>query len=97
MSVELKRLLLAKCHIFHWIAKIINYKKLSKANVTYYATKRLDNLKTQWGKARRLRIDIEIEATEENRKTLPYFIQDHYSKAEEVYEGSGGFSCQCVG
>jgi len=29
-----------------------------------------------------------MEATEENRKTIPYFVQNHFSTAEEATEAS---------
>jgi len=87
MSADLKGLLLTQYYIFDWIAKfIVNYKKLSKTHVTYdHTKKRLDDLKKQWAEARRLRIDIDIEATEENRRTISYFVQDHFSTAEDAY------------
>jgi len=93
MSAELRRLLLTQHYIFDWIAKVIvNYKKLSKANVTYDLTKnRLDKLEKQWAEARRLRINIDMEATEENRKTMSYFVQDHFLTAEAAYEEASDF------
>jgi len=91
MSVDLVKLIFAQHLGFDWIgliAKFIaNYKKLSKANVTYDRTKkRLDELKEQWTEARRLRIDIEMEATEENRRMMSFFVQNHFSTL--YYEAS---------
>jgi len=88
MSQELKRLLIAQRYTFDWIAKVItNYKNLSKEIVTYeYTKKRLDSVKERWMEAQGLAIDIEFEVTEEDRKTLPYFVEHHYSKAKSVYE-----------
>jgi len=88
MSQELKRLLIAQRYTFDWIAKVItNYKNLSKAYVTYEHTKKqLDTLKERWTEAQGLDIDIELKATEEDRKTLPYFVEHHYLEAKGVYE-----------
>jgi len=93
MSAELKKLLLAQRYIFDWIAKVIvNYKKLSKANITYDQTKnRLQALKDNWTEAKRLRIDINMMATEEDRKTMPYFVQDYFAIAEAVYIEASDF------
>jgi len=49
---------------------------------------RRDTLNTQWEKAQTLHFNIDYEATEENRRTLSYFIQDHYSKAEDAFEAA---------
>jgi len=79
--------------LFDWITKVvINYKKLPKANVNHDITKRrLDTLNAQWEKARILHSNIDYEATEENRKMLPYFVQDHYSEAEAAFESAADF------
>jgi len=34
---------------------------------------------------------IDYEATKEDRKTLSYFIEDHYSKAEDAFEEAADF------
>jgi len=75
MSTQLKQLLRIQHYLLDWIAKvIINYKKLSKENITYIHTKkRQDDLEKKWEEANRLRVEIDMEATEENRKTIPYF------------------------
>jgi len=70
----------------------LNYKKLSKENITYIHTKkRQDDLEKKWEEANRLRVEIDMEATEENRKTIPYFVQDHFSTAEEAYNEASDF------
>jgi len=93
MSAHLKQLLRTQQYIFDWISKvIINYKKLTKENITYIHTKkRQDNLEREWAEARRLRVEIDMEATEENRKTMPYFVQDHFATAEEAYTEASDF------
>jgi len=85
MSVELKQLLKDQRIIIEWIAKVIlNNKKLSKDNVNYDVTKRrLDTLNANCGKAQALHSTIDYEPSEEKRKTLPYFVEDHYLKTEE--------------
>jgi len=71
---------------------VINYKKLPKANVNYVTTKKqLDTLNAQWEKAQTLHSTIDYEATEEDRKTLSYFIQDHYGKAEDAFDEAADF------
>jgi len=76
MSAHLKQLLHTQHCLFDWILKIIiNYKKLAKENITYIHTKkRQDNLEKKWEVANRLRVEIDMEATEESRKTMAYFV-----------------------
>jgi len=87
MFAHLKQLLRSQQYIFDWISKvIINYKKLAKENITYIHTKkRQDDLEREWAEARCLRVQIDMEATEDNRKTMPYFVQDHFSTAEALH------------
>jgi len=92
MSVELKQLLKDQRIIIEWIAKVIlNNKKLSKDNVNYDVTKRLDALNANCEKAQALHSTINYEASEEKRKTLPYFVEDHYLKTEEAFEEAADF------
>jgi len=93
MSAHLKQLLRTQQYIFDWISKvIINYKKLAKENITYIHTKkRQDDLEREWAEARRLKVQIDMEATEDNRKTISYFVQDHFSTAEEAYTEASDF------
>jgi len=93
MSTQLKQLLRTQHYLFDWIAKvIINYKKLSKENITYiHKKKRQDDLEKKWEEANRLRVEIDMEATEENRKTISYFVQDHFSTAKVAYNETSDF------
>jgi len=87
MSVDLEKFLYDQHLIFDWVKEvIINYEKLSKANVTYDVTKSwLDDLEARWEEARLLDSNISYEATEEDRRMLPYFVQDQFSEAENAY------------
>jgi len=93
MSVDLEKLIKDQGRLLDWIAKVvINYKKLPKAKVNSDMTKRrLDQLKTEWEKARTLHSTIDYEATRKDRETLSYFVQDHYSKAEDAFEEAADF------
>jgi len=93
MSVDMERRIFAQHLVFDWITKVvINYKKLANANVNYVTTKKqLDTLDAQWEKAQTLHSTIDYEATEEDRKTLSYFIQDHYAKAEDAFDEAADF------
>jgi len=64
---------------------IINYKKLSKANVTLTKTRsHLADLQKYWEKVQSLHAKIKRAATTEDRKKLPYFLQDEFLAAEEA-------------
>jgi len=66
--------------------------KSFQANVNYDITKRrLDKLNAEWEKAQTFHSTIDYEAIKEERKTLSYFIQDHYLKAEDAYEEAADF------
>jgi len=83
MSVELKQLLTDQCIIIERIAKVIvNYKKLSQDNVNYLYVyeETAGRVKREMG-----------EGSEENQRTLPYFVQDHYLKVEEAFEEAADF------
>jgi Tol biopolymer transport system component len=65
---------------------ITNYKKLSKVNITLSKTKsRLADLEKYWEKVQRLHARIKRAATAEDRKKLPYFLQDEFFDAEDAY------------
>jgi len=91
MPVDLEKLIFAQHLVFDWITKIIiNYKKLSKENINYDITKRrLDTLNAQWEKAEILHSNIDYK--EEKRRTLSYFEQEHYSKAEDAFDEAADF------
>jgi len=93
MSVDLEKRIFAQHLVFDWITNIvINYKKLPKANVNYITSKKqLDTLDAQWEKAQTLHSIIDYETTEEDRKMLFYFIQDHYGKAEDAFDKAADF------
>jgi len=93
MSVDLEKFLYDQRLIFDWVKEvIINYEKLSKANVTYDVTKSwLDDLEARWEEARLLHSNISYETTEENRRMLPYFVQDQFSEAENAYDEAADY------
>jgi len=98
MSAHLKHLLRTQQYIFDRISKvIINYKKLAKENITYAHTKkRQEDLEQKWEEANRLRVEIDKESTEDNRETMPYFVQDHFATAEEAYIEASDFLIHAI-
>ncbi|XP_029165899.1 uncharacterized protein LOC114936760 [Nylanderia fulva] len=65
---------------------LINFKKLSKTNVTLPKIKgRLADLKGYWEKVQLLHTRISLAATKEEMESLPYFINNEYDDAEENY------------
>ncbi|KAH0944380.1 hypothetical protein HN011_011445 [Eciton burchellii] len=65
---------------------IINYKKLPKANVILTKMRsRLADLQKHWEKVQSLHAKINLAATAEDRKKLPYFLQDDFLAGEDAY------------
>lgn len=64
----------------------MNFKKLPKPNVTLSRAKgRLSDLKENWNRVQQLHNGLCLLATTEERRTLPYFLNDDFYGAEEVY------------
>jgi len=75
----------------------VNYKKLSKANVNYDATKRrLDALNAKWKKAQTLHSTIDYEASEEPPKNAAVLRTRPLLKGRGGLRRSGGFSGHSV-
>jgi len=75
---------------------IINYKKLSKANVTLTkARSRLADLQKYWEKVQSLHARIN-RATAEDRKKLPYFLQDEFLAAEDAYNEAADYLQEAI-
>jgi len=67
---------------------LINYKKLSKTNISLAQTKsRLAELQALWKEVRYRHNDITFAATAD-RKELPYFVQEEYYAAEDAYKAT---------
>jgi len=65
---------------------LINFKKLPKTNVTLTTARtRLANLQKYWEKILDLHAKINRAAKAEDRKKLPYFLQDEFLAAEDAY------------
>jgi hypothetical protein len=81
------------------IKRIIpNYKKLSKANITLIRTRaRLSDLQKLWEKAHRLHSKISRVATTEEKKRLPYFVQDEFLAAEDDYNEASDYLQEAIG
>jgi len=76
---------------------IINYKKLSKANVTLTKTKsRLADLQKYWEKLQCLHAKIRRAATAEDRKKLPYFLQDEFLAAKDAYNKAADYLQEAI-
>jgi len=87
MTESLRKLILEQANATNDIKRIsINYKKLAKVNITLVKTKsRLAELQALWKEVRYRHNDITFVATAEDRKKLPYFTQEEYHAAEDVY------------
>jgi len=79
----------------HAIKRIIpNSKKLSKANIMLWESRtraRLSDLQKLWEKAHRLHSRISRAATTEERKKLPYFLQDEFLTAKDDYNEAADY------
>ncbi|KAH0944391.1 hypothetical protein HN011_008228 [Eciton burchellii] len=76
---------------------IINYKKLSKANVTLTKTRsRLADLQKYWEKLQSLHARIRRAATAEDRKKLPYFLQDEFLAAKDAYNKAADYLQEAI-
>ncbi|XP_012216467.1 uncharacterized protein [Linepithema humile] len=66
---------------------LMNFKKLSKANLTLPKTqRRLSQLEVLWDSCRRLHVKLLQIATAEEQRTLSYFQGDEFLAAEEIYQ-----------
>jgi hypothetical protein len=70
---------------------IVNYKKLSKANVMLTKTRTLADLEKCWEKVQQLHDKITVAATAEDRKKLSYFLQDEFLTAEDAYNEAADY------
>jgi DNA-binding transcriptional MerR regulator len=76
---------------------IINYKKLSKANVTLTKTRsRLADLQKYWEKLQSFHARIRRAATAEDRKKLPYFLQDEFLAAKDAYNRAADYLQEAI-
>jgi len=86
MTDNLRKLILEQTNATIDIKRIlINYKKLSKANISLAKTKlRLAKLQALWKEVRYRHNDIFV-ATADDRKKLSYFTQEKYYAAKDAY------------
>jgi len=87
MTDSLRKLILEQTNATIDIKRIlINYKKLSKANICLAKTKsRLAELQALWKEVRYRHNDITFVATADDRKKLSYFTQEEYYATEDAY------------
>lgn len=65
---------------------MLNFKKLSRANITLPKTKkRMDDLDFLWKQCQQLNVRLLQIATQEERKTCRYFVDEEFLAAESVY------------
>ncbi|KAH0945581.1 hypothetical protein HN011_004124 [Eciton burchellii] len=77
---------------------LINYKKLPKVNVTLIKTRsRLVDLQKYWEKVQDLHAKIRRASKAEDRKKLPYFLQDEFLVAEDVYNEAADYLQEAIG
>lgn len=93
MSDEVRQLLVDQANATALIKRVlVNFKKLPKANVTLPRTKgRLLDLKDLWNKVQQLHNRLCLLATAEDRKVIPYFINDDFYEAEEAYNDAADY------
>ncbi|XP_067214142.1 uncharacterized protein [Linepithema humile] len=66
---------------------LVNFKKLSKGNLTLPKTQgRLSQLESLWDSCRRLHVKLLQIATAKEQRTLSYFQGDEFLAAEEIYQ-----------
>ncbi|XP_024869854.1 uncharacterized protein LOC112453358 [Temnothorax curvispinosus] len=87
MSEDLQGLLIEQNCVITSIRRVlINFKKLSKSQITLSKTKsQLQALETLWEKCHAINVSIHQTATAEERKTAPYFLEEQFYAAEDAY------------
>ncbi|KMQ87692.1 hypothetical protein RF55_12949 [Lasius niger] len=87
MSEDLKRLQVEQATAIDLLKQtLINFKKLPKTSVTLSrSTGRLSDLRETWSKIQELHNKICLLVTEEEKKTLSYFVKEEFYAAEDVY------------
>lgn len=87
MSEDLKRLQVEQATAIDLLKQtLINFKKLPKTSVTLSRpTGRLSDLRETWSKIQELHNKICLLVTEEEKKTLSYFVKEEFYAAEDVY------------
>ncbi|XP_070153697.1 uncharacterized protein [Polyergus mexicanus] len=75
-----------------------NFKKMGKANVTQYKAKsRLDALETLWERCQRLNVQLQQIATADEQRTVPYFTEEEFFTAEDVYHEAADYLADVIG
>ncbi|XP_070158804.1 uncharacterized protein [Polyergus mexicanus] len=75
-----------------------NFKKMGKANITQYKAKsRLDALETLWERCQRLNVQLQQIATADEQRTVPYFIEEEFFTAEDVYHEAADYLADVIG
>ncbi|XP_070171430.1 uncharacterized protein, partial [Polyergus mexicanus] len=75
-----------------------NFKKMGKANVTQYKAKsRLDALETLWEMCQRLNVQLQQIATADEQRTVPYFTEEEFFTAEDVYHEAADYLADVIG
>lgn len=87
MSKESRAVLIEQNATINSIQRVlINFKKLTKAQITLYKTKgRLSNLETLWKRCQNLHVQLLQMVTPEEEKSLPYLANQEFLNAEETY------------
>ncbi|XP_071652238.1 uncharacterized protein [Temnothorax longispinosus] len=99
MSEDLQGLLIEQNCVIRSIRRVlINFKKLSKSQITLSKTKsRLQALETLWEKCHAINVSIHQTATAEERKTAPYFLEEQFYAAEDAYLEASDYLNDTVG
>ncbi|XP_071574714.1 uncharacterized protein [Temnothorax nylanderi] len=74
-----------------------NFKKVGQKNFTAAIIRnRQQILKEHWSRCQRLHVNIDAGATPEDREKEPYFVDDEFLTAEEVYMAASDFLSEAL-
>lgn len=99
MGSEFKDLLIEQTNTISSIKRVlINFRKLSKPQVTLHKTKgRLNGLEALWERCQSLHVRLLQTATLDETKTASYFIQDEFLTAEDAYQDAADYLHETIG
>lgn len=99
MAPPLKDLLIEQTTVIESIKRaIINYKKLSKPQITLHKTQgRLTSPVASWEKCQALNVRLLQAASEEEQKTQSYFVHQEFLTAKDVYIEAADYLYDAIG
>lgn len=99
MSQDLRNLLIEQELTIKSIKRVlVNYKKLSKQNITLSKTKgRLSNLEELWKKCQALHVRLMQTATTEEQRSTQYFAKDEILDVEDAFLEAADYLNDAIG